>query len=1113
MNLPLDPEFSSGFFDEIQTALPQIRGYVQKYRAFSLDSESIFEAYRLTHSMRNSGSMLQLHRVRNLATELEAVFESLGEAMTPIDEAGNTLILATLDEIERCLNPDAMTSEDSELIEPLRAYRGRLSHTPSIGTMLDPSFAPEWDRLPSLEDPEDLVPPVIDQPIEISHSGLDIPAPPLPEPPAPEPEIPSPELAEPPVAEVAIPAPEFAEPPVPEPEPPVEAIASGLDVPPPVIPGLTASVFDLPVPALEPEPEPEPDSPLPMPSFSGIDTAGLSTILSLELTTDPEIDPPIPTFELPLPLPPSDPTPLPGSISVPAPASPATRAAGQPPPELLEVFLLEAEDHFRNITEALPRLRENPDNRDHVQAVRRSVHTLKGTAGLVGFQSLTQLAHRMEDLLDLLYEGEKEVTPDIIQLLFTSADMLDDLTRGTPDQEKLKGLYDQFAAHLADTEQVTEAPPAIVPAEVEAPESAETPVGTQAGQYLRVPIARIDELVKLVSELVIHRSEFEQKLTSLTRHLDELKLSTTRLRKAATKLETEYEVRTLGGRLFAQGGGVPGGSGTDHTMTAYRPHGFDDLEFDRYTDFHLITRDLSETTTDLQTVGTELSTLYGDFDGYLNRQTHLTSELQDKLMRARMLPLSSLTPRLARTVRNVADEQGKEVELLVEGQNTELDKTVLEEMAEPFLHLLRNAVDHGIEPPDERLRAGKPGRGTIRVKAYPQGAQVVIQIIDDGRGIDPRAVRESAVTKGWLTPAEAEATSDADAIQLVLRPGFSLAREITQISGRGVGLDIVAAQVHRLKGTLGIETHLGLGTTFTVRLPLTLAVMRALMVKVHGQSFAIPFGYVRTLQRLDPSETGMLGQDEIVRFGEKIYPKIHLGKALKLKPVFGEVPTNPPVVVLEIGDRSIALVVDELVGGREIVVKNLGNHLRRVHGVSGATLLGDGTVALIVNPPDLLGYREAKPRGLTPSRSAAAVRPRGTASGDLRVLVVDDSPSVRRIVTMLFNNLGWKTIPAKDGLDALEVLHHAEEVPDAVMLDVEMPRMDGYELLSTLRSNPNYKDLPVVMVTSRAHEKHRRKAMDLGASAYLVKPYQEENLIRILRDLVRNAPRPVTSNQ
>jgi len=800
-------------------------------------------------------------------------------------------------------------------------------------------------------------------------------------------------------------------------------------------------------------------------------------------------------------------------------------------PELLEVFALEAEDHRHTINTRLPILEQQPDDRECLQEIRRSVHTLKGAAGMVGFQQITQMAHRMEDLLDLLYEGSRPVTPEIIQLLFTSNDLLEDMATGKKESERAQALYARYAEVLPSEPEGESTSPSVAEMEiikstdetVEAsyaaneialaargtgsfePVNPDAPSVSRQGQFVRIAVERLDELTKLISELVINRTTFEQRMAELVRQVSELEPSASRLKNVVYKIETGYEASALdGGHGIGPARGDNGG--INRLLATYQTHGFDDLQFDRYTEFHLMSRELAEATNDVQTTTGELGGLIGDFESCLTRQARLTGEVEDKLMRLRMVPLSSFAPRLQRTVRNVADQQSKQVDLVLEGETTELDKTVLEEMNDPLMHLLRNAVDHGIEPPEVRHMKGKPGKGTIRLRAYHEGSQVILQITDDGAGVDPNLLRSTAVQRGILASSDMNAVSDEDLLALLFLPGFSTAREVSEISGRGVGLDIVKAQVTKLKGSVHLESRAGQGATFTIRLPMTLAITRALMIKANQETFAIPLDAIRQIQRLESHEIDQIGRDPVARIGGKVYPLISLAKVLSLKRPADESVTRPPVLIVNAGAKQIALVVDHILGGREIVIKSLGSHLRQVRGVSGATLMGDGSVVLILNPADLA--REAA-AFRAPIRPAAVVVPATRASEALTVMLVDDSLSVRRIATNLIEGAGWKAIAAKDGLEALEILHQSIAAPDLILLDVEMPRMDGYELLSNLRAQEAFRNLPIVMVTSRAGDKHRKKAMDLGASAYVVKPYQDEALINVIRHLVRESRQAV----
>lgn len=795
----------------------------------------------------------------------------------------------------------------------------------------------------------------------------------------------------------------------------------------------------------------------------------------------------------------------------------------EPPPELMEAFALEAEDHLRTISTLLSNLDKQPEHRDLLQDVRRSVHTLKGAAGAVGLRATAQLAHRMEDLLDELYEGSLTVDPDIIDLLFASVDTLEDMTGGKADDKAAHGtlqelyttystLLDQLPAArqptyrlepLGEERIIDLAELAAHPSGEPEPEIAEkkamAPARYGHDEVVRVPLGRLDELVRLASELAISRTVFEQRVTDYVHAVEELQFSADRLRRVSSNLETRYEASALGGRLLMPSG-VRRIGNLSHEE-ALNTYGFDELELDRYTEFHRLSRELAETVSDIRTMGNELGDLIGEFDGILNQQGRLSNDIQDKLMQIRMMPLATLSTRLHRTVRVLAREQSKLVELVLEGEDTELDKSVLDQMADPLLHLLRNAVDHGIEPPALRRVMGKPERGVIRLHACYEGNQVVIRVSDDGAGLEPEILRSTAISGGYVSETGAPQLSDDDLRSLIFLPGFSTAGEVSEVSGRGVGLDIVRTNVYKLKGTVTLDSTPGEGVTFTIRLPMTMAITRALLVKAHSETFAVPLDAVTQITRVEREEIEHVGQEPVIRVGEQIYPLFNLGEVLNLKQPADETAKRLPMLILHAGAKQIALVVDQLVAGREIVVKPLGNHLRRIHAVTGATLMGDGSVVLILNPNEIA----AEPAQPEMWDQLHLQPPAARAREALTVLVVDDSVSVRRVVANLIKSAGWQPVTARDGLEALEIVHHSARPPDLILADIEMPRMDGYELMSALQAQDAYRDIPLVILTSRAGDKHRRKAMELGALGYVVKPYQDETLLSLIRRLVQES--------
>lgn len=775
--------------------------------------------------------------------------------------------------------------------------------------------------------------------------------------------------------------------------------------------------------------------------------------------------------------------------------------------DLWDAFHQEAEEHLHGIGELLRAAERQTPDAELIQSLRRSVHTLKGACGIVGMRLTSSVAHRMEDLLDAFYEGRVTFHSHHAPLLFATYDLLVDAVahRGlTADQQATaREIFAGYETALRDgrsepKEDRRTAEEPRRPVSEPLPMAAEHDANRKGAQFVRAPLERVDDLVRLVSELVIHRSRFEQYLGSYTHEVNELQLSTERLNRISRRLQSDYEAAALQEANRRMTFSLAGGRG----LSGAEAQDWDALEFDRYTEFHLLSRDLAETTSDVTNAGSRLNELVADFDSYLNRLGTLTGEVEDRLMRLRMLPLRNLSQRLHRTVRVTAERRNKLVDLVIEGESVELDKTVLEEMAGPIDHLLRNAVDHGIEPTERRRSAGKPERGTILLRAYHEGTQVVLQLRDDGGGLDLNRLRDAAVRMGYVSPDDAASLSDQELYSLIFMPGFSTAGEVSEVSGRGVGLDVVKATVNRMKGTFSVSSERGKGTLFTIRLPMTLALTRVVLVKSVNETYAIPLAAVSQILRIEPEQLERVGRKPVLRLSGKIVPTMHLAEVVGQQLPPDANLTRLKAVVLNIGDQRLALMVDTVVEAREVVVKSMGGLLTRVHAVTGATIMGDGAVVLILNPNDMMHQQHAVAPQVRLRAPAAPAKPQGEA---FEVLIVDDSPSVRRVLSSLVRNVGWNPHSAKDGMEALEMLHSSATRPDVVLLDIEMPRMDGYELTAALRGMPQYRNTPIVMLTSRAGEKHRKRAFELGATDYMVKPYQDEELLGTVRRVVRQS--------
>jgi chemosensory pili system protein ChpA (sensor histidine kinase/response regulator) len=570
----------------------------------------------------------------------------------------------------------------------------------------------------------------------------------------------------------------------------------------------------------------------------------------------------------------------------------------------------------------------------------------------------------------------------------------------------------------------------------------------------------------------------EQQLELVAGNLAELSRTVTRLKQQLGSLEVETEAQILHRH-------DDGGSARDD---------FDPLELDRYSAIQQYSRALAETASDVASLQQLLESQTTDAQSLLQQQSRVVSQLQNGLLRTRMVSFQRHVPRLARIVRQTATDTAKQAELLVDGATGELDRQVLERLLPLLEHLLSNAVVHGIESPGQRAVRGKPAVGTVRLTLRREGAEVVLVVADDGNGMDLDAIRARARADGLLAPDRDMAEDDL--LQLVLEPGFSTAATVTQNAGRGVGMDVVATELRKLGGVLQLRSVAGSGASITLRLPFTMAVTQALIVRIGDECYALPLPVVDGVVRLTGGEiaTHMATHAPAFVHAGQRYRIQHLGVFVGLEAP--PAPTAEPavqVVLVRAGEYATGLVVDELLGTREIVLKSIGPQLASIRGLSGATLLGDGRIALILDIATLL-------RAEWLARSSFAVQP---VQSDLRpvVMVVDDSITVRRVTQRLLERNGMRVITARDGLDALTVME--ELLPDVVLLDVEMPRMDGYELVERLRADVRTRALPIIMITSRVGEKHRTRAMELGVSDYLGKPWQETQLLDALAALLQ----------
>jgi chemosensory pili system protein ChpA (sensor histidine kinase/response regulator) len=808
---------------------------------------------------------------------------------------------------------------------------------------------------------------------------------------------------------------------------------------------------------------------------------------------------------------------------------------GEVPDEVLDFFIPEAEEHLQVVTECLLMLEANSKAED-INRLFRAMHTVKGSAAQVGLHRLSAVAHRVEDLIGELRDGHLHPNADIIDICLQSVDVLKKLLhRQWESDAEMRAAINPLLARieeLAPEEEILETSdvshntaaseesrkqPITVSAAGAAP-SATQQVLPQA-KSVRISLDRLDRMMNAVGELVINRTRMLGRLSELGKLVEILNFSKSRLSGKVGDFQEKHEFNRIRATLMP--GSHPPQRDTFRGTFGHMPEllsgdalEFSDLEMDRYDDFNILSRSLTEISADVTEVLAQLEGFMGRVDSDIDEFTKLAHHLQDEITAARMVPIGNLYTRLSRTVRDASKAAGKPVELLLEGAETELDNNIIQHISDPLIHLVRNAVAHGLEDPAARHNAGKLEKGRVEVRAYHRGNHIFIEVQDDGRGIDYENVRRHVMESGTMSPLAAAELSERELREFLFRPGFTTASSMTELAGRGVGLDVVRANVHALNGEIEVRSELGRGACFTVKVPLTLIISQALFVRCGTAVFALPLAVVEEIRRLKPDEIEDVAGQLLTRVRDVVTEVVRLDLQLAL-PALEPVNGYFHMVIVKVAGKQIGVVVEEVLGKDEIVIKNLGNYLRRVKLFPGTTIAPDGSLILLIDLNRLVSNDTADRHALPSSSPAARVFAPGAeavAAGhipaeavdpvesDRVVVVADDSISVRKFVGRMLEKAGYRVKLASDGLEASEII--AEVGCHLVITDLEMPRMNGYELLAHLRQDPMTARIPVLVVTSRAGAKHRDRAMKEGASGFLTKPVQEDQLISTIESLI-----------
>jgi len=815
---------------------------------------------------------------------------------------------------------------------------------------------------------------------------------------------------------------------------------------------------------------------------------------------------------------------------------------------IISIFLEEAVEVLERCDTLLNTWRDKLSDSKLVQNLQREIHTFKGGARMAGLESLGDLSHAMESLLEHVASNRVEATVAVVQALEEGCDRLniwvEQLQSGKMPQagdalarfeKKVNTLQLPQSGDLPETEDIAESTLLAGEADVQEPEvqarteevpdipetTAPTPVEEKkvvqkiarsaakkaklrkepdreyreiedrpatspedgsAGAQIRVAADLMDKLVNYAGEISIYRSRLEQQLGTVRFNLKDVDATVQRLKEQLRKMDIESEAQMMSRYQSAS-------SSRESTE-------FDPLELDRFSNMQQLSRALSESVSDLLNLHEMLDDSVRQAEGLLTQQSRVSSELQEGLMQTRMTPFGSAAPRLRRVVRAAATETGKRarLQLRMAGSSDQLDRNVLERITAPLEHMLRNSIAHGIEPPKIRRKAKKQEEGSITVTVEAEATEFVIRVEDDGAGINLAAVRKRAIQRGLLN--QDDELDPQQLVQFIRRSGFSTSETVTGLAGRGVGMDVVNSEIKQIGGSMEIETEEGKGTCFIIRIPFSLAVMQAIGVSVSERLFQIPLNSVAGVARMTPAEFAVLAKSDnpSYEFAGEEYPLLELEPLLEA-PSLPLDSDNVSLLMIRAGDDQAAFRVSGLQGHQEVVIKPVGPQISSIPGILGGTIAADGQVMIILDMGPLIR------RGL--ERAAQPVEqieePKEVSRQPL-VMVVDDSITMRKVTSRVLDNHSIEVMTAQDGIDAIEQLH--DRVPDMMLLDIEMPRMDGYELLDHIRADARLRHVPVVMITSRAGQKHRRKARQAGANAYLTKPYQEAELVEQVSEIL-----------
>ncbi|MGN8486159.1 chemotaxis histidine kinase/response regulator CheAY2 [Helicobacter pylori] len=799
--------------------------------------------------------------------------------------------------------------------------------------------------------------------------------------------------------------------------------------------------------------------------------------------------------------------------------------------EIMEDFLIEAFEMNEQLDQDLVELEHNPEDLDLLNRIFRVAHTIKGSSSFLNLNILTHLTHNMEDVLNRARKGEIKITPDIMDVVLRSIDLMKTLLvtiRGTGSDtnngkeneieevvKKLQAITSQNLEGAKETSETKEAPEKEVKKEIKEKAKEEVKANktpTAENPTSDNPLAdepdldyanmSAEEVEAEIERLLNKRQEADKERRAQKKQEDQAKpkqevTPTKETPKTETpkapKAETKAKAKADTEENKAPSIGVEQTVRVDVRRLDHLMNLIGELVLGKNRLIRIYS-DVEERY-DGEKFLEELNQVVSSISA-------VTTDLQLAVMKTRMQPVGKVFNKFPRMVRDLSRELGKSIELIIEGEETELDKSIVEEIGDPLIHIIRNSCDHGIEPLEERRRLNKPETGKVQLSAYNEGNHIVIKISDDGKGLDPVMLKEKAIEKGVISERDAESMSDREAFNLIFKPGFSTAKVVSNVSGRGVGMDVVKTNIEKLNGIIEIDSEVGVGTTQKLKIPLTLAIIQALLVGVQEEYYAIPLSSVLETVRISQDEIYTVDGKSVLRLRDEVLSLVRLSDIFKVDAIL-ESNSDVYVVIIGLADQKIGVIVDYLIGQEEVVIKSLGYYLKNTRGIAGATVRGDGKITLIVDVGAMMDMAKSIKVNITTLMNESENTKSKNFPSDYIVLAIDDSSTDRAIIRKCLKPLGITLLEATNGLEGLEMLKNGDKIPDAILVDIEMPKMDGYTFASEVRKYNKFKNLPLIAVTSRVTKTDRMRGVESGMTEYITKPYSGEYLTTVVKRSIK----------